>query len=217
MEESWVKELVKDIYRVGAFKTGDFKLTSGGLSPYYVDLRTLVSRPRLFERLVDSYISRMRMVGEGFDVVAGVETAGIPIATLISFKTGVPMVYVRSGERMHGTGRLVEGELEAGSRVVVVDDVLTTGGSIMSAVKSVSVSGGRVVYALVFLDRLQNGVRRLGEAGITAYSVIRMDGFLRILFKDKLISGLEYERIMKYLEGFRNVEEQGSDRLNRFH
>ncbi|MEM2930309.1 MAG: orotate phosphoribosyltransferase [Thermoproteota archaeon] len=215
MEESLVKELVKDVYRAGAFKTGDFKLTSGGLSPYYVDLRTLVSKPRLFERLVDSYISRMRMIGEGFDVVAGVETAGIPIATLISFKTGIPMVYVRSGEREHGTGRLVEGELEAGSRVVVVDDVLTTGRSIMSAVKSISVSGGRVVYALVFLDRLQNGVRRLREAGVTSYSVIKIDGFLKILLEDKLISESEYGRIMKYLEGFRNVEEQGSDRLNR--
>lgn len=217
MEESLLRELVKDIYRAGGFKTGDFKLTSGGLSPYYVDLRTLVSRPRLFERLIDSYISSMRMIDEGFDVVAGVETAGIPIATLISFKTSMPMVYVRSGERMHGTGRLVEGELEAGSRVVIVDDVLTTGGSIMSAVKSISASGGRVVYALVFLDRLQNGVRRLSEAGVKAYSVVKIDRFLKILFEDKLISELEYERIMKYLEGFRNVEKQGPGGLNRVH
>jgi len=207
MEESSVKELVKDIYMAGVFKTGDFKLTSGGLSPYYVDLRTLVSKPRLFERLVDSYINKIRMIGVGFDVVAGVETAGIPIATLISFKTGVPMVYVRSGERGHGTGRLVEGELEAGSRVVIVDDVLTTGGSIMSAAKAISVLGGRVAYALVFLDRLQNGVRRLREEGVTAYSVIKIDGFLRILFEDNLISGSDYTRIMKYLEGFRDVEE----------
>jgi orotate phosphoribosyltransferase len=207
MEEYLVKELVKDIFRAGVFKTGDFKLTSGGLSPYYVDLRTLVSRPRLFERLVDSYIGMMKSIGMDFDVVAGVETAGIPIATLISFKTNTPMVYVRSGEREHGTGRLVEGELQAGSRVVVVDDVLTTGGSIMSAVKSINASGGRVVYALVFLDRLQNGAKRLGEAGVTVYSVIKIDSFLRILLEDKLISELEYERIMKYLEGFRNVEE----------
>lgn len=207
MEESSVKELVKDIYMAGAFKTGDFKLTSGGLSPYYVDLRTLVSKPRLFERLVDSYISRIRMIRVGFDIVAGVETAGIPIATLVSHKTGVPMIYVRSGERGHGTGRLVEGELEVGSRVVVVDDVLTTGGSIMSAVKAINAAGGRVAYALVFLDRLQNGVRKLREAGVAAYSVIKMDGFLRILFENKLIPGSEHDRIMRYLEGFRNVEE----------
>jgi orotate phosphoribosyltransferase len=63
------------------------------------------------------------------------------------------------------------------------------------------------VYALVFLDRLQNGAKRLGEAGVTVYSVIKIDSFLRILLEDKLISELEYERIMKYLEGFRNVEE----------
>jgi orotate phosphoribosyltransferase len=207
MEESLVKELVKDIYMAGVFKTGDFKLTSGVLSPYYIDLRTLVSKPRLFERLVDSYISKIRMIGEGFDAVAGVETAGIPIATLISFKTGTPMVYVRSSERGHGTGRLVEGGLEAGSRVVIVDDVLTTGGSIVSAARAVGASGGRVAYALVFLDRLQNGVRRLREEGVTAYSVIKIDGFLRILLEDNLISGSDYARIMKYLEGFQNVEE----------
>lgn len=125
MGRSSLKELVKDIFRTGASKTGDFKLTLGELSPYYVDLRTLVSKPRLFERLVNSYISRM--IGEGFDIVAGVETAGIPIATLISYKTGVSMVYSRSGERGHGTGKLVEGELAVGSRVVIVDDVLNDG------------------------------------------------------------------------------------------
>ncbi|MBO3841125.1 MAG: hypothetical protein FGF48_01725, partial [Candidatus Brockarchaeota archaeon] len=90
------------------------------------------------------------------------------------------------------------------------DDVLTTGGSIMSAVKSISASGGRVVYALVFLDRLQNGVRRLSEAGVKAYSVVKIDRFLKILFEDKLISELEYERIMKYLEGFSKCGETGT-------
>ncbi len=207
MTESWLEELVKDIYLAGVFRIGEFKLTSGGLSPYYVDLRILVSRPRLFERLVDSYISRMRTIREDFDVVAGVETAGIPIATLISHKTGLPMVYVRSVEREHGTGRMIEGELEEGSRVVVIDDVLTTGRSIENAVKTIGVAGGRVQYALVFLDRLQNGARRLREAGITAYSVIDVKGFLKILLENMLIRSPEYEKIIRYLEGFSSVEE----------
>ncbi len=206
MEESLLKELVKDIYKAGVFKTGDFKLTSGGLSPYYIDLRTLVSKPKLFERLVDSYISKIRTIREGFDVVAGVETAGIPIATLISYKTGVPMIYVRSRERAHGTSRLVEGELREGSRTVVVDDVLTTGGSMMNAAETIGLAGGRVAYAIVFLDRLQNGVKRLKEAGVNTYSVIDIREFLKILLENKLIPGLEYDRIVKYLEGFRNVE-----------
>lgn len=202
MAESSLEELVKDIYRAGAFKIGDFKLTSGGLSPYYVDLRTLVSKPKLFERLVDSYIDKMRAIGKDFDVIAGVETAGIPIATLISYKTGVPMVYARSGERGHGTERLVEGELAAGDRVVVIDDVLTTGGSIMNAVKAISTYGGKVAYALVFLDRLQNGTKRLREAEIAVHSVIKIDDFIRILSRDKLISESNYRKIMRYLENF---------------
>jgi orotate phosphoribosyltransferase len=207
MTESWLEELVKDIYLAGGFRIGEFKLTSGGLSPYYVDLRILVSKPGLFERLVDSYISRMRTIREDFDVVAGVETAGIPIATLISHKTGLPMVYVRSAEREHGTGKTIEGELEEGSRVVVIDDVLTTGRSIESAAKAIGVAGGSVQYALVFLDRLQNGARRLREAGITAYSVIDVKSFLKILFENMLIRSPEYEKIIKYLEGFSSVEE----------
>lgn len=200
-------ELVKDIYVAGGFKTGEFKLTSGGLSPYYVDLRILASRPKLFEMLVDEYLSKMKTVRESFDIVAGVETAGIPIATLISYKTGVPMVYVRSRERAHGTGRLVEGELKEGSKVVIVDDVLTTGGSMVNAAETIGLAGGEVAYALVFLDRLQNGVKKLGEAGVKAYSVIDMHGFLKILFENKLIPGSEYDRIVKYLEGFKDVEE----------
>lgn len=210
MTQTLLTELVKDIYIAGGFKTGEFKLTSGGLSPYYVDLRILVSRPRVFDRLVDIYVDKMMKIRESFDVVAGVETAGIPIATLISHKTGVPMVFVRSREREHGTGRLVEGELRAGSRAVVVDDVLTTGGSILKASETIWLAGGEVAYALVFLDRLQNGVKKLGEAGVRTYSVIDIKGFLKMLFENKLIPGSEYDRIAKYLEGFRNVEEQGS-------
>lgn len=207
MIEPSLEELVKDIYLAGGLRIGEFKLTSGGISPYYVDLRILVSRPRLFERLVDSYISRMRTIEEDFDVIAGVETAGIPIATLISHKTGLPMVYVRSMEREHGTGRRVEGELEEGSRIVVIDDVLTTGRSIENAAKTLSMAGGRVKYALVFLDRLQNGVKRLREAGIAAYSVIDVKSFLRILFENMLIRNSEYEKIIKYLEEVSIVEE----------
>lgn len=207
MTESLLTELVKDIYASGGFKTGEFKLTSGGLSPYYVDLRILVSKPRIFERLVDTYVDKMRRIGEGFDVVAGVETAGIPIATLISHKTGMPMVFVRSRGREHGTGRLVEGELREGSRVVIVDDVLTTGGSILKATEAIGLAGGEVAYALVFLDRLQNGVKKLGEAGVKTYSVMDIQAFLKILFEKRLIPRAEYDRVMKYLEGFRNVEE----------
>ncbi|MEM2088572.1 MAG: orotate phosphoribosyltransferase [Thermoproteota archaeon] len=207
MTESLLTELVKDIYTAGGFKTGEFKLTSGGLSPYYVDLRILVSKPRIFDRLVDTYVDKMRKTRESFDVVAGVETAGIPIATLISHKTGVPMVFVRSREREHGTGRLVEGELREGSRAVIVDDVLTTGRSILKAAEAIGLAGGEVAYALVFLDRLQNGVKKLGEAGVRTYSVIDIQRFLKILFENKLIPNVEYNRVMKYLEGFRNVEE----------
>jgi orotate phosphoribosyltransferase len=117
------------------------------------------------------------------------------------------MVYVRSAEREHGTGRMIEGELEEGSRVVVIDDVLTTGRSIESAAKTIGVAGGRVQYALVFLDRLQNGAKRLREAGITAYSVIDVKSFLKILLENMLIRDPEYEKIIRYLEGFSSVEE----------
>lgn len=206
MIESSLAELVKDIYLVGGFKIGEFKLTSGGLSPYYVDLRILISRPRLFERLVDSYIEKIRSIGDDFDIVAGVETAGIPIATLISHKTGIPMVYARSMERGHGTGRMVEGELREGSRVVIVDDVLTTGRSIENAAKTIRTAGGKVAYALVFLDRLQNGVKKLREMGITTYSVTDIKIFLKVLFDNKLIQDSEYERIMRYVEESSNVE-----------
>ncbi|MEM1554538.1 MAG: orotate phosphoribosyltransferase [Thermoproteota archaeon] len=207
MTGSSLAELVKDIYLAGGFKIGEFKLTSGGLSPYYVDLRILISRPRLFERLVDSYIGKIRSIGEDFDIVAGVETAGIPIATLISYKTGIPMVYVRGTERGHGTGKMVEGELREGSRVVIVDDVLTTGRSIDNAARTIRNAGGKVAYALVFLDRLQNGVKKLRESGITVYSVTDIKIFLKVLLDSKLIQDYEYERIMEYVEESSNVEE----------
>jgi len=206
MAGSSLTDLIKEIYLAGGFKIGEFKLTSGGLSPYYVDLRILISRPRLFERLVDSYIDKIKSIGEDFDIISGVETAGIPIATLISYKTGLPMVYARSIERTHGTGRMVEGELVEGSRVVIVDDVLTTGRSIENAARTIRMAGGVVSYALVFLDRLQNGIKKLKEAGVTVYSVTDVKTFLKVLLENKLIRNSEYEKIIRYVEEFSNVE-----------
>ncbi|MGQ9478748.1 MAG: orotate phosphoribosyltransferase [Thermoproteota archaeon] len=199
MRRRWLEDLVKKIYAAGAFKTGEFRLTSGLPSPYYVDLRILISRPKIFSRLVDSYIWKIRGIKKAFDVIAGVETAGISVATLLSYKMCKPMVYVRSTEKTHGTRKRVEGELSRGDKVIIVDDVLTTGGSIMEAASGIRESGGEVVYAIVFLDRLQNGAFKLREIGIEAYSVIDAAGFVEILHRNRLIPDSEYVRIMDYL------------------
>ena len=196
-----LSELVRDLYSYGVIMLGSFKLTSGLESPYYIDLKRIYSNPDLFRRVIDAYIETLGKYGVEFDVVAGVETGGIPIAAVIAYKLSKPMVYVRSRKKSFGTGRVVEGSVEEGARVLVVDDVATTGGSLAHAAESIRGVGGDVVGAIVFVDRLQGAVRRLSELGVRFYSVYRIDEIIEILYGSGLIDRGRYEAILGYIGG----------------
>ncbi len=126
-------ELAISLYRIGAIKFGRFKLTSGIESPIYIDLRLAITHPSIYRQLVKSMADLLS--GFNIDAVAGIETAGIPWASMVAYELGKGMIYVRKEAKEHGTARLVEGDLRQGMRVAVIDDVVTTGGSIIRAIR----------------------------------------------------------------------------------
>ena len=186
-KEEMKAELGRILNRIGALKFGTFKLTSGEVSPYYIDLRVVPSFPDAFKRICELYLELIKSdVGaDGFDRIAGIPTAGISFASITAYHLKKPFLYVRPTERQHGRGRWVEGILLPGDRVLLMDDLITKGGSILKAAEAVRAEGGMVTDAVVLLDREENGEANLAKKGIklhyllttseTAYKLHDMD------------------------------------------
>lgn len=142
---------------------GNFMLTSGKVSPYYLDLRKLPNHPDIFSFVVSSAVDIVK--GINFDMILGVVTGGVPFASFIACKLNKPMGYIRAEKKGHGTERLLEADVD-GKKVIVVDDVATTGGSILKAVEEVRKAGGKVEHALVIVDREEGAFEKLESVGI---------------------------------------------------
>jgi orotate phosphoribosyltransferase len=148
-------EICRILNRIGALQFGAFKLTSGKISPYYIDLRIVPSFPDAFQRITDFYVV---FIGDeigvkNFERVAGIPVAGVPFTSLIACSLKKPFLYIRRGVRLHGRQRRIEGILAPGDRVLLIDDLVTTGLSLRKAAKAITAEGGVVTEAVVLLDR----------------------------------------------------------------
>ena len=195
------EEAVKILFKRGAILFGEFTLTSGLKSPYYIDLRVIPSYPEDFDRICTMYAEIIENEFENVDKIAGVPTAGIPFAALVAYKLKKPLIYVRKEvERAHGRGKLVEGVLHRGERVVLIDDVATTGGSLILTAKSVHSFGGEVAGAVVLVDREQGATENLKKAGVELHYLIRISDAPKILLRNGMIDEETYEKMMKIVK-----------------
>jgi len=178
-------EMAKILMKIDALKFGVFKLTSGKASPYYIDLRVVPSFPDAFRQICDFYVEGItREIGlENFDRVAGVPIAGIPFASQIAYNLRKPFLYVRKGLRRHGRQRRVEGILASGERVLLVDDLVTTGLTLRKAADSIRAEGGIAEKAVAFLDREEGGKEKLAKNGIQLHPLLRISEVAKILYE----------------------------------
>lgn len=200
MEKEEMKvELAKILNRIGALKFGTFKLTSGEISPYYMDLRVIPSFPDAFGCICDLYIRLINSdVGtENFDRIAGIPTAGIPFASIAAYQLKKPFLYIRTTERLHGRGRSVEGILLPGNEVLLMDDLVTKGGSILKAAEAVRAEGGVVTDAVVLMDREENGKQNLLEDGINLHYLLTTSELARKLYDIDAITHEQLKIILK--------------------
>jgi len=192
-----IPELVLSLYGVGAIKFGKFRLTSGLESPIYIDLRVAISHPSIYKQLVNAMVNLLN--NRDVDLIAGIETAGIPWASMIAYELGKGLVYVRKEAKEHGTSRLVEGDLKPGARVIVIDDVVTTGSSIVRAIRILREQGGSVIGAAAFVDREQGGLEVIRREGVDAVALLSITSILNILLNAGAISRGLYEEVINYL------------------
>lgn len=194
--------LARRLVAVGGLRLGEFRLTSGAVSPVYVDMRSLLSDPRGRLAAVAGLSALLVQVEEELgpvDAVVGVATGGVPWASMLAAASGKPLGYVRPRAKEHGTGRRVEGA--ASGRVVVVDDVATTGGSVASAAEALRGEGAEPVAALVLVDREQGAAERLRALGLRLYRVATLRGLLSAAVGEGLLPRGEAEEALRRLYG----------------
>ena len=179
-----VDEFCNILLRTRSLEFGTFKLASGLLSPYYVDLRLIPSNPEAFQRTVAMYVSVLEPdLIKRAQRLAGVPTAGVAYAAVVALNLSKPLLYVRKEQKKHGRERRIEGLLQPGDRVVILDDVVTTGKSLLEAAEAIRAEGGIVDDAVVLLDRQQ------GTEGNLKKNRVRLHSFTTMRrIADKLLS-----------------------------
>jgi orotate phosphoribosyltransferase len=146
-------------------KFGKFTLSSGRESDYYVDMKKAITDPQILSQ-VSKIISQL-ISDDNIDLVAGPALGAVPIATAVALHAGMPMLMIRKAQKDYGTSQLIEGELKTGDKVIVVEDVTTTGHSLLKAVRAVQDNGGVVERTFVVVDREEGAVEELKKQGIT--------------------------------------------------
>ena len=195
-------ELCRVLSKIKALEFGTFKLTSGRVSPYYVDLRIVPSFPDAFQRVGILYVKLIGVeVGvENFERVAGIPTAGIPFASMVAFSMSKPFLYIRPHARLHGRERQIEGVIMPGDRVILVDDLITTGKSLKKAASSIRAEGGVVNDAVVLLDRDEGGKENLAKQNIKLHYLLKISDAARKLYEIGVLEEDQLETVLKQVK-----------------
>ena len=197
----FVKEFAIFLHENGAIKFGDFKLSSGKNSAYYVDLRIIPSFPHQFRKIIKSLQNVIvEKIGlDGFEYIASVPTSGLVIASALAAEIVKPLIYIRQKPKNYGTGSLIEGKMKQNSRVVLIDDVGTTGQSLLTAIKSLREAKMNVDSAFVIVNRLEGAREQLYSEGVKLYELIDIFEISDALYNEKILDIHTLDRIKKQM------------------
>lgn len=191
-----------DFWRLDAVRVRadqPFRLASGNHSPIYVNCRRVISSPRFMRLFVAATQVLLEQRGVTVDAFAGGETAGIPFAAFLSAMLGKPMVYVRKKPKGYGLATKVEGHLESGARTLLVEDLITDGGSKIGFLDALAEAGAEVRDALVLFDREQGGTDTLAARGVTLHAVVDLTSTLDAGTRGGALAAADRREVDAYL------------------
>ncbi len=173
---SSIVTLADGLLEAGCIKFGSFTLKSGMQSPIYIDLRQIITYPKLLADIAQAYLPLLSTLQ--FSRIVGLPYAAIPIATAISLAGNYPMIYPRKEVKTYGTKAEIEGQYQAGETVVVIDDLATTGGSKFEAIEKLTGAGLVVKDVVVLVDRQSGAKESLEQAGYSMHAVLTITQLL---------------------------------------
>jgi len=168
-------ELIKQLYEIGVIKKGSFTLKSGAVSPIYMDLRLIISYPKILQAVAEQIWGQISQCSTKF--LCGVPYTALPIATCISVQQNIPMLLRRKEAKAYGTKKMIEGVYQAGDTCLVIEDVITTASSVIETIDALAAEGIVVPQVACFIDREQGGREALAARGCELFSVCTLRDF----------------------------------------
>lgn len=193
------KEFFLSAYKLGIIKFGKFTLKSGIQSPFYVDLRPLVSDPGILRTLSHQLLEVSR--NDRYDLICGVPYAALPMAASMSLESGLPLIMKRKEAKGYGTKKLIEGIYSEGQNCLVVEDVITSGKSLLETIPEIEKEGLKVTDIVVVLDREQGGKQLLEAQGYRVHVLLSITEAVEILKEHHLLEEEEVQRIRDFIKG----------------
>ncbi|MDD5959188.1 MAG: orotate phosphoribosyltransferase [Methanobrevibacter wolinii] len=169
--------LIKILKENKVFEKGHFVLASGKESDYYVNMKKAITNPEILKTIAELISEKIE--GENIDKIAGPALGAVPIAVASSLNTKIPLLMIRKEKKGYGTSKQIEGELNTGDNVIVVEDVTTTGGSLLKAIKVIKDNGGIVKRAFVVVDREEGAIDAFENEGIKLEPLISVSEFFK--------------------------------------
>ena len=186
----FVKEFATFLYEKKIIRFGDFTLASGKKRPYYIDLRLIPSYPHEYRKMIKGLQNLIAEdIGfENFHSLVSVPTAGLMVAASLATEIVKPLIYVRKQAKEHGTGKAVEGVTCQDMKLLMIEDVVTSGGSVINAIKSIKEEKMVVTDAYAIVDRMEGATQALQAEGVKLHSLLTINDIEQILFEQKLIT-----------------------------
>lgn len=198
-QESLHLDLIIQLHKIGCIQFGQFTLASGQQSPIYIDLRRIAAYPSVLKMVGQVYAEMLEPLQ--YDHVAAVPYAALTIGAAVALQTNRSLIYPRKEVKAYGTGKMVEGVYAAGDRAVIIEDLVTSGGSVLKVMEQLDAVGISVTDAAVLIDREQGGRANLAEQGCHLHAVLQLSDVLTILHAAEQISTEQLMEVREYLDG----------------
>jgi orotate phosphoribosyltransferase len=198
METNFVLEMALFLLKSDSLKFGLYRLASGKQSPYYIDLRILQSFPRYFRLTIIALRDLIsREIGSDFDSLCSIPTSGLVFASALGYEMLKPLIYVRKESKIYGRRKMVEGYLRPGEKVLLVDDVATTGTSLSNTIKVIRENGAIVKDAVAIISRLEGAEENLQKMGVRLIAIATINDLINALHDKGLLDRNSLEEIIK--------------------
>jgi len=207
MIKNITEQLILDLHDIGAIKFGKFTLKSGKISPFYLDLRDMISHPGLLKTIAELIAEKVRKLD--FDYISGIPYTALPIATLVADQLQKPLIYMRKEEKAYGTKNPIIGQYEKGKTCLIIDDLITTGESIIETAEKFEKSGLITKDFAVIIDRSIKGQNALEQHDFNLHSLFDLNDIINVLQRHQKIDAA----IVSEIENFTNQTNQVVNKL----